>query len=111
MNIRLLTPDDAAAYWEIRQEMLEHEPDAFSASAEEHRATSVDEPAARIDSDPAKSFIVGAFADGALVGTAGFYREGGLKTQHKGHVWGVYVAERARGVGIGRMLVHALLER
>jgi ribosomal protein S18 acetylase RimI-like enzyme len=110
-QIRLLTPADAAAYWHIRQQALEFEPDAFSSSAEDHRATTVEETAARIGSDPANNFIVGAFLDSELVGTAGLYRESGLKTSHKAHVWGVYVTVRARGAGVGRLLMNALLER
>ena len=110
-GIRLLTSADAAAYWHIRQEMLEREPDAFSSSAEEHRATTVEETAARIGSDPGSNFIVGAFLDTELVGAAGFYRERGLKTQHRGHVWGVFVTGRARGAGVGRKLMVTLLER
>ena len=111
LEVRLLTPADAAAYWHIRQEMLEREPDAFTSSAEAHGATTIEDTAARIGSDPANNFIVGAFVDNELVGTAGFYRERGIKTQHTGHVWGVYVTEQARGAGIGRMLMNALVER
>ena len=33
------------------------------------------------------------------------------KIQHRGQVWGVYVTDRARGAGIGRMLMAALLAR
>jgi ribosomal protein S18 acetylase RimI-like enzyme len=111
MEIHLLTPADAAAYWHLRQEALEREPDAFTSSAEAHRAATIEETAARIGADPANDFILGAFMDGELVGTAGFYREPGLKIRHKGHVRRVYVTERARGAGSGRALMNALLER
>jgi ribosomal protein S18 acetylase RimI-like enzyme len=42
---------------------------------------------------------------------AGFHREQGVKTRHKGRVWGVYVTPSARGRGVGRKLMLALLER
>ena len=53
--------------------------------------------------------MVGAFYDSRLIGMAGFYREKGLKSRHKGRVWGVYVTPEARGGGIGRKMMQALL--
>ena len=54
---------------------------------------------------------MGTFAEGTLVGVAGFVREQGEKFRHKGFVWGVYVSERWRGHGVGRQLMTALLEK
>ena len=89
----------------------ETEPDAFGASADEHRATSIDDVATRLASDMANNFVLGAFVDGALVGTAGFYRSKNVKERHKGHVWGVYVTAAMCGNGIGRSIMRAVLER
>jgi ribosomal protein S18 acetylase RimI-like enzyme len=111
MEIRFLTAEDASAYWRVRLEALEREADAFTASAEEHRALSVDDVAARLCSDPGDNFVVGAFAGERLVGSAGFYREKGIKVRHKGHIWGVYVSSEARGQGAGRRMLCSLLER
>jgi hypothetical protein len=40
--------------------------------------------AARLGSDAANNFVVGAFVDGVLVGTAGFYSSKNLNERHKG---------------------------
>lgn len=111
VEIRLLGPDDAAAYWDFRLEALEREPEAFSTSAEDHRSTTVADAAALLSSDPDCVFVVGAFAEGRLVGTVRFHRERGAKLRHKAWVLGVYVTEAARGAGIARRLMQELMAR
>ncbi|MGP8234474.1 MAG: GNAT family N-acetyltransferase, partial [Limisphaerales bacterium] len=61
--------------------------------------------------NPDDNFVFGAFQEGQLVGTAGFFRYPLAKARHKGRIWGVYVRANCRGRGIGRALLIALLER
>lgn len=62
--------------------------------------------------DTFENFTLGAFNDeGELVGTVGFKRDNFLKLNHKGLIFRMYVSEKAKGQGLGRMLLMALIER
>jgi ribosomal protein S18 acetylase RimI-like enzyme len=110
MDIRLLIPDDAAEWWRLRLESLTGDPGAFSSSAEDHHSLKLEDVKTRLASGAA-FFVAGAFAETQLVGMAGFHREQGIKTRHKGRVWGVYVTPQWRGRGVGRKLLEAVLQR
>ncbi|HTS37606.1 MAG TPA: GNAT family N-acetyltransferase [Candidatus Solibacter sp.] len=109
-DLRPLRPEDASEWLRLRLEALRGDPEAFSASLEEYESLSLDEVKTRLWSG-SEAFVVGAF-DGSqrLNGVAGFFRERGAKTRHKGRVWGVYVSPVAREKGIGKALMQSLLE-
>jgi ribosomal protein S18 acetylase RimI-like enzyme len=112
MHLRLLTADDAQAWWHLRVEMLRNDPASFADSTEEHEKTTIDTVRQRLTaSDPAENFVVGAFEDGNLIGTAGFFRRPNNKERHKGHVWGVYVSPSQRGKGVGKALMQEIIRR
>jgi hypothetical protein len=91
MEVRFLTAADAGEWWRLRLEALEGDPEAFSSSAEEHRLLTVEDVETRLGKDAEDKFVVGALEGERLCGMAGFYREKGLKSRHKGRIWGVYV--------------------
>ena len=104
--VRRLGPEDAEAFHALRLEGLARHPCAFAASPEEECGHSLAEVAARLERAP----VFGAFDGTRLVGVAGFAIPARAKKRHKGVLWGVYVREGARGRGLGRALVRAVIE-
>lgn len=112
MELRLLTADDAEAFWHLRLEALRNDPASFADSTEEHLTTTVTAFREKLSvGDPALNFVVGYFEDGKLAGTAGFFRRPNKKERHKGHVWGVYVSPDLRGKGVGKALMLEIIRR
>lgn len=107
VTVRLLTPEDAALFRDIRLEGLARDPDAFSSTFEEESQKPLSFFAGRL---AAASVVFAAFRGPDLLGVAGFYVQTGPKHAHKGMLWGMYVRPAARGLGIGARLVDAVLE-
>lgn len=113
MHIRLLEEADAEEYRRIRLNALETEPDAYGSTYERESEFALETFAERIKPTAGK-FALGAAADEGsrkLIGIASFVRETGMKSAHKGNVYGVYVAPEARGKGAGKALMLDLVQR
>jgi RimJ/RimL family protein N-acetyltransferase len=105
-EIRPLRVDEAATWRAIRLEALRLHPEAF-ASSFEHEAA---QPLAFFAERLADGTIFGGFRDQELLGTVGFMIQAGVKREHKGMLWGMYVRHAARGTGLARSLVQAVLD-
>ena len=121
--VRLLSEADLDLFWPVRLRALKEEPDSFGMAYEEALQISSADVLTRLQCSN-DSFVFGAFrleqdtaaksgqmANSALIGILGFFRHQGLKARHKGTIWGVYVAPEGRGLGVGRQLMQAGIER
>ena len=105
-DVRQLLAADAAAYRDIRFEMLQVNPEAFGSTYEAESGRSVEWFAEML----ARSYVAGGFIDGELAGVAGFYVLDGPKVRHRGNIWGVYVRGAVRGRGVGHAVISAILQ-
>ena len=95
MNIRRLSAADAPAFRALRLAALLDTPEAFVTSHEEEK----DQPLGYFEERLAQRdghAVFGAFDGDTLVGIAGLSRETLLQLAHKGHIWGMYVAQIGR---------------
>jgi len=106
VTVRRLEAADAEDYCTIRLESLAREPDAFGSVHAVEASRPLSDFAERLMS----SSVFGAYADGTLVGVAGFKQQAGPKDHHKGFVWGMYVQGDWRGHGVGRALMDAVID-
>ncbi len=111
MIIHILKDSDAQLYQELRLSALKINPEAFGSTYEREMKFSLETIIERIK--PTKDrFVLGAFDDnGALAGIVTFMRENGIKTSHKGNVFGMYVAPESRGKGYGKLLMKELIDK
>jgi len=106
MLIRKLTEADAQAFKNIRLRGLQDHPAAFGSSYEDELVRPLSRTIERIQggSDPANNFLLGAFEDGlGLVGTVGFSREQGLKSQHRAYITSVIPYPKYAGAALPKL--------
>jgi ribosomal protein S18 acetylase RimI-like enzyme len=109
-TIRRLAPADAPVYRALMLEAYERHPDAFTSSVAERAALPETWWQARLSAaTDALEMVLGAFVRDDLVGCAGLSFESREKTRHKSTLFGMYVDDGCRHLGIGRALVMAVL--
>ena len=117
VEIRQLTPADAAAFQALRLRSLREAARTasrsigISHSSGSRPLTAILAQRLEAARTPTGKIVFGAFANGALVGVVGCVQEARVKSPHKAPIWGMYVAPevRARALG-GRCSDRAVLE-
>lgn len=107
ISIRRLLADDAVAFRTVRLAALLDSPTAFGSSHHEEARQPLEWFAGRLEADD--WIMLGAFADGSLVGIVGVARESAAKERHRAVIRSMFVSPSARGRGVASALLrHAL---
>jgi len=112
LTIRRMATRDLRAYKALRDAMLEAHPEAFTSDAltERHRRADDYVPRLGLERPEGGHLMLGAWRDDMLLGAVGLERDERVKVRHIGHVVSMMVRESARGQGIGRALLDALID-
>jgi RimJ/RimL family protein N-acetyltransferase len=105
IEVRRLLADDAARWQALRLAALQDSPTAFASSYEEEK----DRELASVNSMLSSGGVFGGFSHDTLCCIASVHAESMRKMAHKGGVWGVYAAPSARGRGLARRVMQALM--
>ena len=111
LSVRELQASDVAAYKALRDHALAHHEDAFTSDAATEAQRAAHSYAARLGADADGTFTLGAFRGDRLVGAVTCERDARTKVRHIGHITGMMVYTDEQGRGVGRALIHALIER
>jgi ribosomal protein S18 acetylase RimI-like enzyme len=110
MEIRRLTPSDAAQFRRLRLEALKGDPTAFGSSYSEQ----VRQPLTLFEEKLKKSasnWMFGSFDHGKLIATLRLTREELKKERHKASIYGVFTAPAHRRRGVARALLQMAIDR
>jgi len=106
MHLHTVRPDDWRSYRDVRLEMLQEEPDAFWFTYADEAIYDEADWRERIEG----AWLVQARDAEGVLGTAGLGSHWEPERATTATLFGMYVAPRARGRGVGEALVRAVLD-
>ncbi len=109
MHVARLQPSDLPQYRRLMLQAYELAADAFTSTVEERAAEPVSFWLKRIADPSGLSAAFGAFEGEDLIGTVALEFSAKPKTRHKALVIGMYAVPAARGKGVGRSLIDAVV--
>lgn len=109
VTYRKLLPADTSAYRTIRLESLQHHPESFCADLEEQRALPELKFETFIKQQDPHHFVVGAFAQGDLIGICGFVANNDADLKGTGTLIQMYVRATFGGQKVGLGLLRTTL--
>lgn len=109
-HIQRLARPDAGRYRALMLQALADDPGAWISTTAERDSLPVDWWEDRIAHPDGRSVAFGALIEGRLAGSAGVRFEGMQRTRHRATLFGMYVDPRHRGNGLGKQLLHAVLD-
>lgn len=112
VTTRQIELKDIDAFYAVRASALEQSPQSYGNHLEQWRSAPQAQVVSMIEDALASpdNAIVGAFADGALLGMGGLNRERKLNVVHKATLWGLFVVPEQRRKGIGRQILGHVIE-
>jgi len=106
--LRALSPADAPAYRALRLAGISELPHAFCTTHALESSLPLGQISQRLQHTPLQR-IFGVFNDTQLIAMAALRREPIALVHDKATIWGVYVAPQARGQGLARQLMQAII--
>lgn len=111
-TVQPLSDDQVSQYKALRLRALQLHPEAFLENPKTFEMKSIETITSSMQAAREKGgfTLVAMNADRELVGTASLAVGDSEKLAHRGLVWGVYVAPEARGYGVARQIMDAIIE-
>lgn len=104
-DYRILHPDDAEAWRDLRLEGVTEFPLGFLITPQEAMATTLDQARQIL----AAGTLRGIFRDGKLLGFCGYRPQRLERTRHRGELGPFFVARHAQGTGAARSLLNGVI--